>query len=186
MQEWSTRWYTPLVAVGFGLAALLTIAVAGVEVLTAPAPPAVAPPAWPVTLARLDEALARGDRAEALSWWREAHAAALRSRQWEGMIEVGDAARRFDAGAPRARQAYLTAFARARQQRSLDGVLRVAVAFGELGDRDVLVQALRVARREAGLDPGASARVQAIAERWPSPPLIPERAESRYPGGNLP
>jgi hypothetical protein len=134
----------------------------------------------------VDRALGAGDGAAALSWWREAHAAALRSGQWEGMIEVGDTARRLAAGGPRARQAYLTALLRARPQRSLDGVLRAATAFGELGDSDVLAQALRMAEREAGLEPRAHARVRAVADRWLPMPLQSNHRDSRHPGGRLP
>jgi hypothetical protein len=102
------------------------------------------------------------------------------------MIEVGDAARRFAGGRPRARQAFLTALFRARQQRSLDGVLRAATGFGELGDRDTLAQALRMAERAAGPDPRAQARVQVIADRWLHPPLTTDRHDSRIPGGHQP
>lgn len=187
MQEpWSTRWYTPLVVLGAGLITLLGTALAGVEVLTAAVPRAVAPRAWTTPLGRVDTALDEGDSAAALSWWHEARAAAIRSGQWEGMIEVGDAARRFAGGRPRARQAFLTALFRARQQRSLDGVLRAATGFGELGDRDTLAQALRMAERAAGPDPRAQARVQVIARRWLHPPLTTDRHDSRIPGGHQP
>ena len=127
---WSTRWYTPLVVLGAGLLSLLGVALAGVEVLTAAVPRSVTPRIWTPPLAKVDHALADGDLAAALSWWRDANAAALRSGQWEGMIEVGDAARRLEAGSVLARQAYLTALFRARQQRSLDGLLSAAAAFG--------------------------------------------------------
>jgi hypothetical protein len=187
MQEpWSTRWYTPLVVLGAGLITLLGTALAGVEVLTAAVPRAVAPRAWTTPLGRVDTALDEGDSAAALSWWHEARAAAIRSGQWEGMIEVGDAARRFAGGRTRARQAFLTALFRARQQRSLDGVLRAATGFGELGDRDTLAQALRMAERAAGPDPRAQARVQVIAHRWLHPPLTTDRHDSRIPGGHQP
>ena len=187
MREWwSSRWYTPLVALGAGLVSLLGIALAGVEVLTAAAPRSVTPRLWTSPLAQVERALANGDRAAALSWWRDANAAALQSGQWEGMVEVGDAARRLEAGRVLARQAYLTALFRARQQRSLDGVLRAAAGFGELGDHDVLDQALRIAAREAGLDPRANARVKDVADRWRRMPLTTERRDPRYPGGHLP
>jgi hypothetical protein len=185
-ESWSTRWYTPLVVVGMALIAVLGVALAVVEVLTAAVPNAVAPRAWTVLLAQADEALREDDGAAALSWWRQAHAAALRSGQWEGMLDVGDAARRFHDGAPRARHAYLTALLRARRQHSFEGVLRAAGAFGELGDRDVLVQALRMAEREAGSDPRARERVRAVAERWSSAPMTTERRDLRPLGGQHP
>jgi hypothetical protein len=183
---WSTRWYTPLVLLGAGLMSLLGVALAGVEVLTAAVPRSVTPRIWTPPLAQVDRALTEGDRAAALSWWRDANAAAIRSGQWEGMIEVGDSARRLEAGAVLARQAYLTALFRARQQRSLDGLLRAAAAFGELGDHEVLEHALRIAEREAGLDPRANARVTNIADRWTRIPLTTERRDPRHPGGQLP
>jgi hypothetical protein len=187
MRELWVVWYTPLLVVGAGLLALLNVAVAGVERFAGDGPRAVAPRIWTTPLARAEEALERDDAAAALSWWREARSAALRSGQWEGMIAVGDAARRLapsDPGA--ARRAYLTALFRARQQRSLDGILRAAVAFAELGDREILPEALRMAEREAGLDPRALARVRSAAERWLGPPLTTERREPRSPRGALP
>jgi hypothetical protein len=170
-----------LVVMGAGLLALLSVALAGVEVLTAAVPRAVAPRIWTTPLARVQEALDRGDDLGALSWWQEARAAALRSGQWEGMVEVGDAARRFPQGAGHARQAYLTALFRARQQRSLDGVLRAASAFGELGDHEVLGQALRMAQHEAGLDPRAHERIRSVAERWQHSGLTTEHPDPRTP-----
>jgi hypothetical protein len=182
----SGRWYTPLIALAAGLLALLGVALAGVEILTAAVPRAVTPRTWTTHLGRVDEALARGDDRAALSWWREAHATAVRSGQWEGMLEVGHSARRFSDGLPRARQAYLTALFRARHQRSLDGMLAAATGFGELGDHDVLAQALQIAEREAGHDLRAQARVRTVADRWQRPPLRTERRDSRMPGGDLP
>jgi hypothetical protein len=69
------------------------------------------------------------------------------------MLEVGDAALRTGAAAggaetrARARQAYLLAFTRARQEGAVDGVLRAAQAFDDLGDRDAATQCLHVAER---------------------------------------
>jgi hypothetical protein len=183
---WSTRWYSPLVALGAGVVTLLAFALAGVQVLTASVPRSVAPRLWTPALARAEHAHDTGDQVAALSWWREANTTALRSGQWEGMIEVGDAARRLDVGGSLARQAYLTALFRARQQRSLDGVLRAATGFGELGDHEVLAQAIRIAEREAGLDPRANARVRTVADRWLRTPPTIERRDPRHPGGQLP
>jgi hypothetical protein len=183
---WSGRWYTPLIILAASLLGLLGAALAGVELLTTAVPKAVAPRAWTPLLARADEALAQGNDGAARAWWREAHAAAMRSGQWEGMLDVGDSARRFKDGRARARQAYLTALFRARHQRSLEGALGAATAFGEIGDHEVLVQALRIAEREAGHDPRAQARVRAVAERWQRPPLRSERRDPRIPGGDLP
>jgi hypothetical protein len=175
MKEWPIAWYGPLVLLGAGLLALLTAAVAGMEVFTADAPRAVAPRLWTTPLVRVEQALEKGDTAAALSWWREAQAVALRSGQWEGMVDIGDAAQRLapdDTGI--ARQAYLAALFRARQQRSLDGILRVAIAFADLGDREAAAHALRLAELEARLDPQARGRVRSTAERWLSPTIRTE------------
>jgi hypothetical protein len=59
---------------------------------------------------------------------------------------------------PRARDLYLSALFRARDAGSLDGVLRLAAAFDSLGDREVALQALRMARRLAGSHPVPSVR----------------------------
>jgi hypothetical protein len=185
-ESWSGHWYTPLLVMAAGLLALLGFALAGFELLSSTVPKAVAPRAWTPLLTRVDEALARGNETGARTWWREAHAAAMRSGQWEGMLEVGDSARRFRDGQPRARQAYLTALFRARHQGSLEGVLGAAARFGEIGDHEVLAQALRIAEREAGPDPRAQARVRAMAERWQRTPLRTERRDPRMPGGDLP
>ena len=102
----------------------------------------------------------------------------LRSQQWEGLVEVGDASRRLGAragfrrdGDAQARDAYMTALARARRQHSLDGVLRVAAAFGELGEREVVVHAVRIAEHQAADDPRARERVRAVADRLMTHPL---------------
>jgi hypothetical protein len=187
MQEWwSTRWYAPLVALGAGLLVVLGVALVSVAVFTETSPRSVTPRTWTPALTRLDEAQAAGDAAGALSWWREANAAALRSGLWESMLEVGDGARRLDASTALARQAYLTAFFRARHQGSLDGLLQAAARFGALGEHEVLAQTLNFAEREAGLDRHARERVQVVAERWSRTPLTTEHRDPRYPGGQLP
>jgi hypothetical protein len=45
-ESWSTRWYTPLLALAGLLLALLVLALAFVEVLTAEAPRTAAPHSW--------------------------------------------------------------------------------------------------------------------------------------------
>ena len=62
-------------------------------------------------------------------------------------------------GKASARANYLFALFRARDQRSLDGVLQAADAFSRLGDASVVRQALVVARDLAGRDAVAHARV---------------------------
>jgi hypothetical protein len=190
---WSTRWYTPLLALGALLLGLLVAGIAVMEMFASEIPSAAAPDEWAAPLDRSDAALAGGDAAAALTAWREANAAAIRSGQWEGMIAVGDAARRLGArgGTPRdslmrARQAYLTALYRARREQSVEGALRAAAAFGELGDRDVLAQALRIAEQQAGRDPVKRARVRSVTERWMSSPVENGHRDSPLTGGHQP
>jgi hypothetical protein len=183
----------PIVLSGVVLLTLLVLALIAVEVLVADAPGAIAARSWTPPLARADEALLDGDLAAALAWWREARLTAIRSGQWEGLIEVGDASLRLgEAGGFRrdaesqARQAYLGALLRAQRQRSLEGVLRAATAFGELGDRDVTVQALRIAERQAGRDPLALNNIRAVADRWSIPPNTTPRNERTNSRGEMP
>ena len=185
MGEWSTRWYVPLAALGALLLALLVGGVAMMERVAAGVSGAVDPQPWTLSLDRSDAALERGDIGTALAAWREANAFAIQSRQWEGMVAVGDAARRLGAhGAPvpdsvaLARRAYLTALFRARRNHSVDGALRVAVCFGELGDHEIVERALRVAERDAAGDPVERARVRAVADRWTSPSQQADRRDS--------
>jgi hypothetical protein len=186
-ESWSTRWYTPLLALAGLLLGLIILALAFVQVFTADRSDSAAPAAWIPPLGRMDEALARGDRSAAKTAWREAHAAAFRSVRWEGMIAVGDAAGRLGAeGRPQSRQAYLAALLRAEREGSLEGLLSAATAFGRLGDRDVLDHALRLAEREAGRDPIKHARVRNIADRWLSPPLEAEHRDQTLSGGQHP
>ena len=194
MREWwSTRWYMPIIVLSALLLVLLVAGVAFMEMLAPEGASVLAPYAWTAPLDQADAALARGDAAAAMSAWREAQAAALRSGHWEGMIAVGDAARRLAEpgrdradGLARARQAYLTALFRARRERSLDGLLSAAIAFGELGDRDVLAQALRLAEQHAGRDPLSRARVRTVADRWMSPPFEAEHRDPTLSGGHQP
>ena len=111
---------------------------------------------WAARIAEMDRALARGEPQAAIAAWREAYVAAHVSRDWPGMLAVGDAALRAGRATrtpevfePRARRAYLTALLRARRQASRDGVLAAAEAFGRLGDRDVERQARSVAAQLA-------------------------------------
>jgi hypothetical protein len=131
--------------------------------------------AWQVQLARVDTALARSDLAGAEMLWGEAYVAAIKSRHWEGMVAAGDIYRRLgELGGFRkladakAREAYLAALFRARNRGSLEGVLRTAQGFAELGDREVVEQCIRVARNVAARswNPRAEERVRSFVERW--------------------
>ena len=184
-------WYTPLVVIGVAALVLVVVALAIVEVLVAAAPPTISPSSWSIPLERSEEALRDGDVSHALAWWQEARQEALRSNRWEGLIEVGDASRRLGIrggfrrdGEAQARQAYMTALQRARRDHSVDGVLRAAGAFGELGDRDVVAHALRIAERQAAQNPRAREQVRAVSDRWMSPSL--EAGPQTIPGGAQP
>lgn len=105
-------------------------------------------------------ALATGDVTGALRAWEETYGATLESRRWEGFADAGDAYLRIAraSGSPsdgisRARDLYLSALLRASSSGSLDGVLRLASAFVDLGDDEVVTHSLRIARRLAGAHP---------------------------------
>ena len=129
---------------------------------------------WTAQIRRMDEALSKGNTSAAEQAWHDAYVAALRSLGWEGMVEVGDAVLRVGEAAKsrgvseaRARGAYWTALFRARQERSLEGVLRAAEAFAALGDQEVAAQCARIAEGLAAQaqDARARARVQALRQR---------------------
>ena len=157
---------------GLGLVlatALMSRAVSAPRSLESPAVTGEAAP-WASHLATVDAALEKGDVPAALQAWGEAYSAALRSRRWEGYADVSDAYLRIGrvadvpgSAVPRARELYLTALFRARDTGSLDGVLRVAVAFAALGDHEVTNEVLRMARRLAPRpDPATRARLMKL------------------------
>jgi hypothetical protein len=127
---------------------------------------------WTSPLVDIDQAIARGDVASAVTARQEAYRAAIASRRWEGFLAAGDAILRLgdmtqnrSTAEPEARRLYLSALFRARGQQSLDGVLLATEAFARLGDRDVVEKGLRMARDLAGSDPGAQARVRLVEDR---------------------
>lgn len=178
------QWYVSLTITAVGLTALLVGGLAALEAIAARSVTRTPTASWQSSLESLDDAIERGDLFGVKERWREAHAAAVSSRQWEALIAVGDAYRRLGhaTAAEReahveARDAYVGALLRARQTESLDGVLRAAQAFAELGDRDVVEQCLHVARglaRRAG-DPEAQHRVKLFSDRWAGRTLEVER-----------
>ena len=124
---------------------------------------------WTRHIRALDQALAAQDTAGAVRAWFEAHAAAMRSPSWEGLLAVGQASlrvgerpHRAKAFEARARRAYLMSLFRARDRGSVDGVLRTAAAFAELGDREVVERCLAVAESlmAGSTDPQARERVR--------------------------
>ena len=103
-------------------------------------------------LATLNTALARQDLSRAIYEWRDAYGLALRSRSWEAMATVGDAAVRVNTlmGAPashvdgfrsEAHRAYIHALLRAQREQSREGVDRIADGLASLGETDMAAQA---------------------------------------------
>lgn len=183
----AARWYVTLIVAAVSMIGLMILVVACVEVLTAAAAAPFVPPPWHVSLARVNEAVERKDYPAAARLWHEAYLAATSARRWEGLVEVADTYRRlgelggFEAVArARARELYLTALLRARAEASLDGVLRVAAAFVELEDREVVEQCIQIAQHVAqqGQDPLGPLRVRMFVDRWNERVLGVERAVS--------
>jgi hypothetical protein len=175
MELWSSRWLCLLIpAIVSTLGPALLVATVR-DVAASHAVGTEAQLAWQARLLKVEQAMARGDFAAAENLWREAYAAALRSRHWEGVIAAGDTYRALgaragfrEASVAKARQAYLSALFRARSEGSLAGVLITAERFAELGDREVVEQCIRVARRVAAQsrDPYAEEHLRAFTERW--------------------
>ena len=165
-----------IVALAAMLAAMLLL-VAVAEVL---AGHAFGPPAqrdWAGELVKAEAALDRRDVPAALDAWTRAYGAALRSRHWQGLVAVADAYQRIgNAGGfaqeatAKARETYLAALFRARADGSVEGVLRAASAFADLGDWDVVDRALAIAEAVAARNPDAQARVRAFARRRDAAP----------------
>jgi hypothetical protein len=140
---------------------------------------------WRAFLEMADAAVAQRNLASADRAWREAHAAAARTRAWQPLVEVGDAAIRLGAIDPghgpyvaRARELYLAALNRARAERSVDGVLQVAEAFHGIGDHRVVEQCLLVAERlGASAENATIVRLRVLAQEAldarPSPRIEP-------------
>ena len=169
------------------LAIALLLALAIIEVLASRASAGetarneIASP-WALHLQRMDEALEQMNVSVALRAWNIAYAAALGSRRWEGMLDVGDAYLRIGdrlghrrAFAAKARELYLAGLFLARRTGSLDGVLRATDAFAALDDRQVVAQCLKIAQDLAGRDENAQARVQAYASRFADPSITAGR-----------
>jgi len=136
---------------------------------------------WRAHLGIVEKELQQGRIDVAVRAWHDAYGAALASRGWDGMIAAGDAFMAIGraSGSVRgarmnAREAYLTAFIRARRDRSVDGVLRSAEAFRQLGDQAVVEQCLHVAGELAAGDARAEQRVREAGQPWTSRAAITE------------
>jgi len=172
---WSSRWLCLFIPAIVSTLGPMVLAATVKEVLADHAIGSEAQLAWQARLLRVEQAMADVDYVRAELLWRDAYAAALKSRHWEGIVAVADTYRALGARAgfpapavAKARQAYLTALFRARSEGSLAGVLITADRFAELGDREVVEQCIRVAKKVAAQsrDPYAAEHLRAFIERW--------------------
>ena len=129
---------------------------------------------WTEHIQAMDQAMAQNDPGESVRAWRQAYSAALSHPGWLGLLTVADASLRLGTfpglargAAARARETYWIAFFRARQQRSLNGVLHAAEAFSMLGDLSTVEQCMRVAEGLSSLAGDASEveRLRGLATR---------------------
>jgi hypothetical protein len=141
---------------------------------------------WTAHIQAMDQALAGNDPGESVRAWRQAYSSALSHPGWLGLLTVANASLRLGAfpglardATARARETYWIAFFRARQQRSLNGVLHAAEAFGMLGDRATVEQCMRVAEGLASHADDAEEvhRVRLIAARLADRVAMEERSE---------
>jgi len=128
---------------------------------------------WPTHLHLVGTALASGHVDAAVRAWHDAYGAALANRSWEGLLALGEAFMKIGhaagtpGGAPmNAREAYVAALIRARRNCSVDGALRSAEAFAELGDRAIVEQSLYIAAQLAPGDQQAQQWVSEARQRW--------------------
>lgn len=172
MKELTTSSRTRIVIAAAMMASPLAVGGAAATDVIALGGSATAP--WTHHIRQVDEALARKHVSAAERAWHAAYLAALKSRRWEAMMEVGNTYLRIGevtrgrkTAQATARRLYLAALFRARHQRSLDGVLRATEAFAALGDHEVAEQGVYIAYNLAAQvqDPEARARVNAIARR---------------------
>jgi hypothetical protein len=92
------------------------------------------------------------DLDEVRSPWQTGHLAAVESLSWEDLIAIGDARLRVGgavgarpSGELAARRVYFAALYRACREESLEGILRAAEAFADLGDGEVVEECLGLA-----------------------------------------
>ena len=172
---WSGRWLCLLIPAFVSTLGPMVLAATVKDVLADHAIGPEAQLSWQARLLRVEQAMADADYVRAELLWRDAYAAALKSRHWEGMVAVADTYRALGARAgfpapavAKARQAYLAALFRARSEGSLAGVLITADRFAELRDREVVEQCIRVAKKVAAQsrDPYAAEHLRAFVERW--------------------
>ena len=177
MKTGRTRSVVAILGLAVALCGLTFSAASGIKrisgQLRSPAPPvatSVAAPEVVEGLAAVDRALRAGNVGAGMAAWHPTYAAALRDRGWAGLISVADARLRIEraagfqkAGESKARELYLMALFRARHEGSVAGVIRAAIAFDQLGDRDVAMQAMRIA---ATLDDSVQVAEALASGQW--------------------
>ena len=116
---------------------------------------AVLPASWRGHLRSVDRALGQQDVDRARHAWESAHTAAIASSSWEGLIAIGQACLRIGGAVgarpsaePEARRAYFAALYRACQENSFEGIMRIAEAFADLGDRDIVEECIGLVQLE--------------------------------------
>lgn len=138
---------------------------------------------WTAHIQAMNLALSENNPGDSVRAWRQAYSSALSHPGWLGLLTVAAASLRLGAfpglargAAARARETYWIAFFRARQQRSLNGVLHAAEAFGRLGDRSTVEQCMRVAEGLASLsgDVADVDRVRILGVRLAEQSLVEE------------
>jgi hypothetical protein len=127
---------------------------------------------WAPAIQQVDAALTRKEYSAALRAANDAYALALGTTRWDGMVCAGDLYRRIGEATglrrsfeTKAREAYQKAFFRARQQASVEGILRATEGYAALGDAQMVGLGLRVAERLAARDPEAQADIRSFRTR---------------------
>jgi hypothetical protein len=127
---------------------------------------------WDSAIQQVDTALARKEYSAALRAANDAYTLAQGTTRWDGMVTAGDLYRRIGEATglrrsfeSKAREAYQKAFFRARQQASVEGVLRATEGYAALGDAQMVGLGLRVAERLAARDPEAQADIKSFRAR---------------------
>src|SRR5262245_44978143 len=158
-----------------GCLAVLGLGLAGnVAALATPDAP------WGPAAQQVDSALTRKEYSAALRAANDAYSLALGTTRWDGMVAAGDLYRRIGEATglkrsfdTKAREAYQKAFFRARQQASVEGILRATEGYAALGDAQMVGLGLRVAERLAAGDPEAQADIRTFRARLGDATTIP-------------
>jgi hypothetical protein len=124
----------------------------------------------------VDRALGQRDVEAAQRAWESAHLAAIESLSWEGLLETGRACLRIGGASggrptaePAARRAYFAALYRACRENSFEGILRLAEAFEDLGDYEVMEECLGLVELQADGDRTRQHVAALAGRRSPAP-----------------